>query len=96
MNSCPITLQNVMCQTAREDNTTEVTIAVGVFSMLQMGRKNYREETPKPNYTLAWDRHLEFIQLFSSLPESNTVCGLTFFLHLYYVMFVTYDNVTDW
>ena len=42
------------------------------------GKKDYREETPKQrtrimqsNYTLAWDLHLEFIQLLSPLPESN-------------------------
>ena len=65
-------------------------------------KKDYREETPKKvglqrsNYTLAWVQHLEFIQLLSPLSESNTVCGLTLFLHLYYLMFVTYDDVFDW
>ena len=28
-------------------------------------------------------------------PARVNVCGLTFFLHLYFLMFVTYDNVTD-
>ena len=31
----------------------------------------------------------------SSLPESINVCGLAFFLHLYSLMFVTYDNMNE-
>ena len=72
-----------------------------------MGRKIIGKKRPnqgkgkkvalrQSNSTLAWDWHLEFIQLLGPLPESNTVCGLTFFLHLLSLMFVTYDNVTDW
>ena len=49
----------------------------------------------RSDYTLAWDQHLGLIQLLSPLPDSNTVCRRTFFLHLYYFMFITYDNVTD-
>ena len=53
----------------------------------------------RSNYTfvtLVWNRHLEFIQLLSPLSESNTVRGLKYFLHLYFLLFVTYDNVTVW
>ena len=97
--------QNVMCQAVREDrnNNNCTNGCLALVEHATNGKKNYWEETPqsqaqakgkkvvlrRSNYTLAWDQHLEFIQLLSLLSESNTVCGLTFFLHLYYLMFVT-------
>ena len=68
------------------DNNKCTDGCLALVEQVTNGKKDYREEMSKPkprakevalrrsNYTLAWDRHLEFIQLLSPLPESNTVC----------------------